>query len=181
VPARVDLTGRAFGRLTVIARALCSTLTSGRRLTAWVCRCACGAVVDVPTQQLASGRTKSCGCLRVDLGHAKRRTHGESSPGHWSPEYRAWSGLIQRCTNPKNTDWANYGGRGITVCDRWRRSFEAFLADMGRKPTPSHSIDRKDVDGNYEPGNCRWATPSQQASNRRRRSRQSANPAATGG
>ena len=92
-----------------------------------------------------------------------REMHGLSQ----TPEHVIWCHVMERCTNPKSADWANYGGRGITICDRWRSSFTAFLADMGQRPSPTHSIDRKNNDGNYEPGNCRWATLSEQHRNRR--------------
>ncbi len=125
-------------------------------------RCDCGSSVTVRFESLRSGNTKSCGCrrLRGDL----RRTHGHSKH---LPEYFIWKGMRQRCSNPRNQKFKDYGARGISVCERWD-SFEAFLSDMGRRPSPGHSIDRKNNDGNYEPGNCRWATAKEQAANTRR-------------
>lgn len=96
-----------------------------------------------------------------------REHHRERAAGRFTPEYTAWAAMIRRCTNPKQDNYRYYGGRGITVCSRWRRSFSAFLADMGRKPSPNHSIDRRENEGNYEPDNCRWATRSEQRRNRR--------------
>lgn len=104
---------------------------------------------------------------------AARRSHGEAGRATRSSEYRTWGGMVQRCTNPNNSRYSSYGGRGITVCDRWR-TFENFLEDMGRRPSPDHSIDRIDNDGSYEPGNVRWATKSQQQINRRARAPHSA-------
>lgn len=129
--------------------------------------CVCGERRLVPFHILRAGKSRHCGCMVSALITVMKTTHGMS---HTS-EYKSWASLKERCSNPNGQDWPDYGGRGITVCDRWRDSFEAFFADMGRKPTPKHSIDRIDVDGNYEPGNCRWADAVTQANNKRPRKR----------
>jgi hypothetical protein len=108
--------------------------------------------------RLINGRTTSCGCISV-----RALRHGLTG----SRTYNAWASAKQRCTNPHHVAWNDYGGRGIRICDRWRDSFDAFLADMGEAPSAYHSIDRLDANGHYEPGNCRWATPLQQANNKR--------------
>jgi hypothetical protein len=158
---RLEITGQRFGRLAVIGFAK----IDGRRRAHWLCRCDCGNEVVVRGQSLRSGDTQSCGCLQqfANLKHGHRRSH---SP---SPEYISWCSMLTRCTNPKATGFANWGGRGITVCERWLHSFANFLADMGLKPSPDLSLDRIDNDGNYEPGNCRWATPEEQNNNQRPR------------
>ncbi|MET7347444.1 hypothetical protein [Streptomyces mirabilis] len=125
------------------------------------CLCDCGTEHTVHRSDWGK-KVKSCGCLRRE----SVTTHGMSD----SPTYSTWESMIQRCTNPRCKDYADYGGRGITVCQRWR-TFENFLADMGVKPE-GRSIDRIDNDGSYEPGNCRWATLSEQNSNQRRQARQ---------
>lgn len=210
-----DLTGRAFGRLTVLRRV-------GHRgeYILWRCRCECGKEKDISAATLRNGNTNSCGCLRsppltgqrfgrytvgvrvqkgdgrawyevvCDCGTTKvigakhlrdgtvvscgclaaeqTRTRSTTHGCTRLPEYKVWSGLFDRCHNPKNKDYANYGGRGITVCDRWRL-FENFLADMGPRPTTpgKWSIDRINNDGNYEPGNCRWTVTRVQCRNMR--------------
>jgi len=163
---RIDLTGQRFGRLTVVEKA--ERATDGRAL--WRCTCECGGEKITRAQRLSSGATRSCGCLgreksaerAPDLSRANR-THGMTD----TPEYESWSAMVQRCTNQRNPDYSGYGGRGITVCGRWRTSFEAFYADMGPRPAET-SLDRIDVNGNYEPGNCRWATRKEQQRNTRR-------------
>lgn len=154
---RVDLTGRVFERLTVLARGE----PRGHK-TRWAAQCSCGAVKLVNHAELMAGKTKSCGCLNVEARKMRPATHGYSE----SPTYVCWSNMHARCSNPKRKEYKNYGGRGISVCERWA-SFESFVADMGDKP-PRLSIDRINNDGNYEPSNCRWATAKQQRANQRR-------------
>jgi hypothetical protein len=161
--AAIDLSGQRFGQLVAIRR----VGTNKNNQAIWLCYCDCGFSTETLCAQLRSGMTRSCGCL-----HEEQRLrfptqvykHGE---GYDSPEYRCWHLMLLRCRNPKAPNYSYYGGRGITVCERWL-DYPAFLADMGRKPTPSHSIERVDNQGNYEPSNCVWATKSQQSRNRRR-------------
>lgn len=159
----LDLTGQRFGRFTVVRR---SDGARGRGCSIrWICKCDCGTEKPVLADSLISGRSKSCRCLSIEITSAKRTTHGLTK----TREHRIWSAMKTRCSNEKAKCWPNYGGRGISVCERWRHSFEAFLADMGPCPD-GHSIDRIDVNGNYEPSNCRWADSVTQGRNQRRRS-----------
>lgn len=159
-----NLSGRIFGRWTVIQFV---ERVQGTRHWMWKCQCRCGTERSVDQSQLKNGASKSCGCAQreavIRAGEASK-THGMSKS---APEYYVWCSMKQRCTNPNVKNWDAYGGRGITVCARWMDSFEAFFADMGRRPSPAHSIDRVDNDGNYEPGNCQWKPFGAQMRNRR--------------
>ena len=151
-------TGHIFGRLIVISDDRWDE--NGRRIVK--VKCECGKVFDSLFDSLRSGNTKSCGCLHKDKVRERLLKHGLAR----SPEYRAWSDMWQRCTNPKCKNYNNYGGRGIVVCSRWQE-FQVFMSDMGNRPSDAHSLERVNVNGNYEPTNCTWATASQQNFNRR--------------
>ena len=151
-----DETGQKYGRLTVLHR------VASRRAR---CVCDCGAVVDVLLYSLRGGTTRSCGCLRREAVAQASATHGHALRGRTSPEYRAWQGMWDRCTNDNAEGYRWYGAMGVSVCEEWR-SFEVFLRDMGPRPRGC-SIDRIDCTGNYSPSNCRWATATQQARNKR--------------
>jgi len=158
----LDLKGKVFGRLTVLER----VKVPGANNAMWKCLCECGNETIGAAANI--GRTKlSCGCLAKETardlltGNTNTRTHGQTG----TPEYQAWTKLKLRCYDPHNPKYEHYGARGITVCERWLNSFENFYADVGPRPSSDHSIDRKEVDGNYEPDNCRWATPVEQARN----------------
>jgi len=148
--------GQQFARWTVIVR---GEPAQGKRR--WHCICACGTARLVREVYLLDGRSRSCGCLQREITRARDTTHGH----HGTGTYRTWQGIKARCHCPTDRGYYKYGARGIVVCDRWRNSFAAFLRDMGERP-PGKSIDRIDGRGNYEPGNCRWATVEEQNENR---------------
>ena len=160
-----DLSGKVFGRLTALS------VKKGDGRVKWNCVCICGKTKLVWALSLKSGKTQSCGCLQKEKTSLFKTTHGQTAshlPNKETKEYKAWCLMKYRCNNPNYKEFNNYGGRGITVCDRWLHSFENFFEDMGKKPTSKHTLDRKDPNGNYEPSNCRWATQSQQVKNRRK-------------
>jgi hypothetical protein len=161
IPA-TEMLGRRFGRLVVEAEA---PRTSHDR---WRVVCDCGDERVVFGPMLRSGKTGSCGCLRREVQRAHSVTHGATAGRKRSPEWSVWAGMKRRCLSPSVKAFTNYGGRGVRVCARWLDSFEAFLADMGPRPSLKHSIDRVDVDGDYEPGNCRWATAREQGAHMRK-------------
>jgi len=160
----INLTGDRFGRLTVRHRD-----NSGRKDAKWVCECDCGKLKSAMAYNLKSGATLSCGCLRKEATSARCKTHGQSpaTGKSASPEWNSWNSMKQRCSNPKRKSYSDYGGRGITVCQRWA-SFENFLADMGTRPD-GYTLDRIDNEKGYEPGNCRWASRRDQRLNQRPR------------
>ena len=157
----VDMTGQTYGQLLVVSKAPIGK----SKVANWLCRCSCGNELVVQRGGLIYGGTVSCGCKRA-LGRAP--THGHKrGGGNGTPEYMSWRSMRMRCTKPTAKGYKYWGGRGITVCGRWLNSFENFYSDMGPRPAGT-SLDRIDNNGNYEPGNCRWATGPEQRANQRR-------------
>lgn len=153
-----NLAGMKFNRLTIKERD-----KERKKRPYWICECECGIIKSVAACDIKSGKTKSCGCFDQERKRTDTVKHGYNR----TPTYVVWSNMHARCSNSKRHDWKNYGGRGISVCGRWKE-FVNFLSDMGEKPE-NLTLDRINNDGDYEPGNCRWATASEQRRNQRPR------------
>jgi len=158
-PRNEDLSNRRYGRLVALERR--KVRSGAREISGWLCQCDCGVQKELTTGELRQGLTISCGCLRNERISNLNKTHGMSKAGG---AYKSWSSMLGRCRNPNSPGYEGYGGRGISVCDQWS-SFEAFYADMGPRPA-GYSIERIDVDGDYELSNCKWLPMADQSKNR---------------
>jgi hypothetical protein len=160
ISKQLELIGRRYGRLTVTEYA---DVDNYRKIR-WKCRCSCGQEIVVRGTDLRTGSIASCGCSRIRHGHTFQTSDGRKK---YTRVYMCWKDMKAKCLNPKRNNFKHYGGLGISVCERWRNSFEAFLQDMGEPPTPEHSIDMIDNNGNYEPSNCKWSTEFEKSTDRR--------------
>lgn len=164
---KIDLTGQKFGRLLVIGEGKGKLRNNGQKRITWECKCDCGNSIDVPGYCLKSGNTKSCGCLDREKASNRLKTHGKSG----TKLYYIWEAMKQRCYNPNNKRYSDWGGRGITICDEWKnnfRKFEKWAIESGYKE--GLTIDRINNDKEYSPNNCRWATYHEQRINQRPKS-----------
>jgi hypothetical protein len=160
---RSDLTGMVFGQLVAIEY----SHNTPNNAAVWLCKCSCGVEKTISARSLVSGGTISCGCHGKSIIGKSTFVHGHAKRKGTTSEYRCWKNMKNRCYRESDPHYYLYGGRGITICESWLDSFENFIADMGRRPSEKHSIDRIDVDKNYDPSNCRWGTLDQQSRNKR--------------
>lgn len=157
---KLEYVGNTYGKLTVIADDAPHIRPSGNAITRVIARCECGSERAYTAFKLRSGRVSSCGCVRAS------NNRDCTINGQNAPEYNSYKAMIRRCEDPRHDSYKWYGARGIKVCDAWRVSFNTFFSDMGPKPSPQHSLDRVDNNGDYGPGNCRWATQAEQEANK---------------
>lgn len=158
----IDLSNQIFGKLKVLKRAENRIEPSGRSKVYWLCRCECNIEKEIEASSLKKGKSNSCGCIGKEIMKNLNLSHGM----YKSSEYKSWQKMKERCLNPNIERYPQYGGRGIKVCNRWLNSFENFYEDMGDRPSKDHSLDRKDVNGDYTPDNCRWITNQEQHYNK---------------
>lgn len=165
MPQLKDITGQRFGKLFIVER----VYIPGKRGTWYKAKCDCGNDHQVCYDSVVHGESRSCGCLQKQSVISKNFVHGHCGTGRnkWSPEYRCYTLVKQRCYNPNNPGFKDYGGRGIGMSAEWKASFIQFFEDMGKKPSPKHSLQRVDNDGPYSKENCIWDTPIKQANNKR--------------
>lgn len=162
----IDLTGKKFGRLTVVSlKQKASRIDGKQKPTKWLCLCDCGKEKAVNPSNLKSGFTQSCGCLQKERASnaSPLKTHGKSNKA----EYNSWHSMVQRCHNKNNPNYTHYGAKGVFVCHEWLFDFERFHSDMGDKPSKKHTIDRIDVTQGYSASNCKWSSKDEQANNKR--------------
>lgn len=173
---RAEMVGKRFHRLFVLTEIKAKPHPSGRITRRFLTICDCGTEKEISGVHLRAGKIQSCGCYKQEETGRRQTTHGDAPLRRkQASEYTTWGGMKRRCHNEGNQDYYLYGARGIKVCERWLNSYPNFLADMGRKPSAKHSLDRINSDGDYEPANCRWATAKQQYENQSRHSLKAAN------
>lgn len=160
------IAGEVFGRWTVIEEVEPHYTSGGGKKRLIKCLCECGAIGTPRLAEIRNGKSSSCGCFKLETMRRIKSKKVDGAASKYHPLYKTWRGMRERCSNPRNKGWQWYGGRGIRVCERWQKSFADFAADVGNKPSPKHTLDRVQVDGDYSPDNFRWATWHEQRMNR---------------